>query len=105
MTIKCVALAAFGSRCRHRLRAPASTLGVCQRNQPRAVDDFCSRSEETHRVIPPLRDGQAILDFTVTPSELDGNRTIRTFFCGEAVYRIGIFLIRLQVTLSVIDGK
>src|SRR6267142_1722308 len=86
-------------------RAAASTLGLCQRKQPRAVDDFCPGAEETYRVIPPLRDGQAILDLTVAPAELDGDRTIRTFFCGEAVHRIGVVLVRLEVTLSVIDGQ
>src|SRR6267154_1573052 len=87
------------------LRAPASTLGLCQPKRPRAVEDFCSRAEETYRVIPPWCDRQAVLDLAVAPAELDGDRTSRTFFCGEAVHRIDIVLVRLEITLAVVDGQ
>src|SRR6266404_6148464 len=85
-------------------RARASTLRLCQRKRPGAVENFCSRAEETHRVIPPLRDGQAILDLAVAPAELDRDRTIRAFFLGNAVHRIGVVLVRLEVTRAIVDG-
>jgi Bacterial regulatory helix-turn-helix protein, lysR family len=68
------------------LSSPASTLRLCQRKRPRAVEDFCSRAEETYRVVPPLCYRQAILDLAVTPAELDGDRTIRASFRGDAVH-------------------
>src|SRR6266487_4680624 len=51
--------------------APSSTLGPCQGKRPRAVEDFCSRAEEAHRVIPPFCDRQAVLYFAIAPAELD----------------------------------
>ena len=68
-----------------RSGAPASTLGLCQWKRPRAVEDFRSRAKETYRVIPPRCDRQAVLDLAVAPAELDGDRTIRTLFRGNAV--------------------
>jgi hypothetical protein len=85
--------------------APASTLGLSQRKRPRAVEDLCSRAEETYRVIPPRRDRQAVLDLAVAPAELDGDRTIRTLFRGDAIHRKDIVLVRLEVTLAVVDGE
>src|SRR5262249_45444715 len=81
------------------------TLRLRQWEHPCAIKDLRSRTKETHGVVPSRRDRQAVLDFAVAPTELDGDRTIRAFFRGDAVHRIGVVLVRLEVTLAVVDGK
>ena len=66
--------------------SPASTHGLRLGKSPCAIEDFASREKETHCVVPPLRDRQAIGDFAVASAELDGDGTIRAFFRGDAVH-------------------
>src|SRR5262245_34349914 len=47
---------------------------------PCAVEDFGSRKKETHPVVPPLSDCQAIGEFAIAPAELNSKGTIRAFF-------------------------
>ena len=47
---------------------------------PALLRIFLSRAKEAHRVLPHFCNGQAILKLAVAPAELDGRRTIRTFF-------------------------
>src|SRR5690348_5987823 len=68
-------------------------------------EDFRSRAEETYRVIPSGRDRQAVRDLAVAAAELDGDGTIRTLPCRDAVHRIGVVRVRLEVTLAVVDGQ
>src|SRR5215471_5281642 len=93
------------SRCGYEEEIPVSTLGLCQRKRPRAVEDFCLRPKEAYRVIPPLRDWQAIGDFAIAPAELNGDRAIWGSYRGDTVHRISIVWVRLQVSFVVVDGK
>jgi hypothetical protein len=74
------------------VRAPAlepiqsSTLGLRQGECPCAIEDFRARAEETHRVIPTRRDRNAIGHFAIASAELDCDRTVRAFFCGDGIH-------------------
>src|SRR6267154_1888868 len=81
----------------------SSTLGLRHRKFPRTVEDFRSRAEQAHGVVPSLRDWQAIGYLAVAPSELNVDRTIRAFLRREAVQRIGIVGVRMEVPFSVVD--
>ena len=87
----------------HWSQNSGSTLGLRQRKFPRTVEDFRSRAEQAHGVVPSLRDWQAIGDLAVAPPELDVDRTIRAFLRREAVQRIGIVGVRIEVAFTVVD--
>src|SRR6516165_9035255 len=78
---------------------------LCQGKRPRAVQDFGSRAKEAYGVIPSLRDREAIRHLSVASTELDGDRTVGSLFGGDAVHRISIVLVWLQVSLAVVDGE
>jgi len=95
----------FGRK-RHRVsQNSGSTLGLRQRKFPRTVEDFRSRAEQAHGVVPSLRDWQAIGNPAVAPPELDVDRTIRAFLGREAVQCIGVVRVRMEVTFAVVDGE
>lgn len=80
-----------------------SALRLRQRKLPRPVEDFRSRAEQAHGVVPTLRDWQAIVNPTVAAPELDVDRTVGAFLCGEVVQRIGMIGVRLEVAFAVVD--
>src|SRR6266436_735692 len=55
---------------------------------PCAVEDFTSWEKESHRVVPPLRDRQAIWHLGVAPAKLDGHEAISALFPRDTVHRI-----------------
>src|SRR5258708_8466971 len=85
--------------------SPSSTRRLRLRESPCAVEDFGSRAKQANRVVPALRDRQAIGNFAVSAAELDGNCAVRALFRGDAVHRIEIGRVRLEVTLAVVDGE
>src|SRR5438067_828451 len=48
---------------------PRSTHRLRLGESPCAVEDFTSWEKESHRVVPPLRDRQAIWDLAVAPAK------------------------------------
>ena len=80
-------------------------LGHSQRKFPPAIDNFWARAEEAHRVIPPLHNREAIGNFVITAAKLNDDRTIRSFYRSVAINRIGAVLVRLNITLTVVDGE
>src|ERR1700741_2552598 len=76
---------------------------LCLGEFPCASQDFRLRAEQTHGVVPTLRDREAIWSLAVAAPELDVNRTIGTFLCGEAVQRVGLIGVRLEIALAVVN--
>jgi hypothetical protein len=87
----------FTIHLRHVVEVLASILGRGQRKFPPAIENFWAGAKEAHGVVPSLHDWQAIGDLAITPSELDVYRTIRAFLRREAVQRIGIVGVRMEV--------
>ena len=83
----------------------ASILGRGQRKFPPAIENFRARAKETHRVIPPAHDREAIGNFAIAAAKSDGDRTIRAFYRGVAIDRIGFIFVRFNITLRVVDGE
>src|SRR5260370_42237108 len=84
---------------------PRSTHRLRVGESPRAVEDFSSWEKEPHRVVPPLRDRQAIWGLAVAPAKLDGHGAIWALFRRDTVHRIDIIRVRLEVALAVVDGE
>src|SRR5258705_8220201 len=78
-------------------------LSLPQRKLPCSVEDFRSGAEQSHGVVPILRDRQAIGNLSVAASKLDVDRTVGTFLRGETVQRIGMIGIGLEVAFAVVD--
>src|SRR5438552_14405457 len=55
------------------------------RKFPFATQDFVARAIQPHHVVPPLYRWQAILILSVATTELDGDRAVRCFLCGDAI--------------------
>ena len=68
------------------------------------LKNFVARAIESHHVIPSGRGRQAVRDLAVTAAELDGDRSIRTLFGGDAVERVGIIFVFLQVAFGVVNN-
>ena len=77
-----------------------SPLGLCQGKLPRAVKDFGTWTIKAHRVVPPRRDRQAILDLAVAAAELDGDGTVLAFLPRDIVNGIGVILVGLDVAIA-----
>ena len=88
----------------HVVDVLASILGRGQRKFPPAIENFWTRAKEAQRVIPPLHDREAIGNFAIAAAKLDGDRTIRTFYRGVAINRVGAVFVRVKITLSIVDG-
>src|SRR5947207_11655516 len=84
---------------------PRSTHRLRLGESPCAVEDFKSWEKESHRVVPPLRDRQAIWDLAVAPAKLDGYGAIWARFRRDTVHRIDVIRVRLEVALAVVDGE
>src|SRR5437667_12706166 len=81
-----------------------SILAPLPRKLPSPIEGCCARPKQTHGVIPSCRDREAIGDFAIAASKLDGDRTIWAFYCVAAVQRIGTVFVRFKITLTAVDG-
>src|SRR6266446_4482967 len=84
---------------------PRSTHWLRLGKPPCAVKDFTSWEEESHSVVPSLRDRQAIWDPAVALAKLDGDGAVWALFRRGTVHRINIIRVRLEVALAVVDGE
>src|ERR1700746_3282362 len=91
--------------CLPALTPPHSTHRLRLGESPCAVEDFTSWEKESHCVVPPLCDRQAICDLAVAPAKLDGHGAIWALFPRDTVHRIDIIRVRLEVALAVVDGE
>src|SRR5882757_9532818 len=91
--------------CRSVATPPRSPHRLRLGESPFAVEDFTSWEKKPHRVVPHLRDRQAIWHLAVAPTKLDGHGAIRALFRRDTVYRIDIIRVRLEVALTVVDGE
>lgn len=92
----------FNRRDRHLHQVSADRLGL--REFPFAAENLRPWPIKPHGVIPPFRDGQAVRNFAVASAELNGDRAIRIFLPGDAIQRIGVVRILLEVSLRVVDA-
>ena len=77
---------------------------LCLRELPGSVEDFLPRAVEADHIVPARRDRQAVGSLAVAPAELDGNRAVLTLLRCEVVDRVGVLLVRLEVSLGVVDA-
>src|ERR1044072_3563871 len=77
---------------------------LCLGKFPFAVKDLVARAIEAHHVGPALHDRDAIRNLAVASAELHRNDAIGVLFRGNAVQRVGIVLVLLQMAVGVIDG-
>src|SRR4029078_12865460 len=70
---------------------------LCLGKFPFAVKNLVARTIEAPHVVPALNDRDAIMSLAVASAELHRNGAIGVLFCGDAVQRIGIVLVLLQM--------
>jgi hypothetical protein len=81
----------------------ASIHPLCFREFPPAVEDVLARLIEPDHVIPPFRGRQAVRDFAVAAAELNGDAAVVILLRGDAVQRVGVEVVLLQVTVCGVD--
>ena len=84
---------------RHPLSSPPAPPGIsiCRRGFPGAGDRAARCSSTLH-------DRQAVRNLAVAAAELDGDRSVRAFLRRDAVERIGIVQVLLEITLGVVKA-
>src|SRR5688500_18968296 len=70
---------------------------------PAAVQDFGARPVEPHGVVPAPGYRDAVGHLAIAASELDRNGAVRSLLAGDAVHRVRIQRVLLEVTLRVVD--
>jgi hypothetical protein len=93
-----------------RLRAKTGNVGPSSGCRfgigkfPLATQNFGTRTIEPHRVVPAGHGRQAVGNFFVAASELDGDGTICVFFRCQIVERVSVQGVLLEIACGVVDA-